>query len=61
MSGKLQAVDIFRTNSKQELQDKADKWYEEDYLVLFEEQSYNVIDGQYVLIAYIVSDRREIF
>lgn len=62
MSGSLlQAVDIIRTNSKEELQAMTDRWYECGYVVHFEHQSERVCLGQYVLVAYVVTDRKEIF
>lgn len=59
--GLLQAVDIYRSNSKEDVQKVAENWYDKGYLVEYEFQRNAYEQGRYVLIAFVISYKKNIF
>lgn len=59
--GLLQAVDIYRSNSKEDVQKVAENWYDKGYLVEYEFQRNAYEQGRYVLIAFVISRKKNIF
>lgn len=61
IGGLLQAADIYRSNDASEIEAKFQEWVKQGYFVLNEYQRDAFSSGRYVLIAFVVSQRKNIF